>query len=107
MNAPTGEWKIMWAGGFFAITLALWFAVWMRLYGKYSIWHYQSQLEINFGFNYNIEVYPEYPSTVSEEGRKLNLKRQILLEADPVDGLASKWDYENNRWKNGRPWWWF
>lgn len=35
-NAPTGEWKLVVAGGLFAIALALWFSVWLRLYGTFS-----------------------------------------------------------------------
>lgn len=34
-NAPTGEWKLAVAGALIASALALWFAVWMRLYGTY------------------------------------------------------------------------
>lgn len=44
---------------------------------------------------------------MTEEGRKMQLKIMIDHEVDPVDGLASKWDYENNKWKNPRPWYWF
>lgn len=32
-NAPTGEWKLAIAGGLIAIGLALWFSVWLRVYG--------------------------------------------------------------------------
>lgn len=34
-EAPTGEWKLCVAGGLIAASLAIWFAIWMRTYGKY------------------------------------------------------------------------
>lgn len=36
-NAPTGEWKLALSGGLIAIGLALWFSIWLRLYGTYSM----------------------------------------------------------------------
>lgn len=36
-QAPTGEWKLAITGALLAATIALWFAVWMRLYGKVVI----------------------------------------------------------------------
>lgn len=48
----------------------------------------------------NIYVYDEMPVTFDEEHQKAQLKRMIALEVNPVTGLTSKWDYENNRWKN-------
>lgn len=35
-EAPTGEWKLCVAGGLIATALAIWIAIWMRLYGKYK-----------------------------------------------------------------------
>ncbi|KAI5641202.1 cytochrome c oxidase subunit IV domain-containing protein [Phthorimaea operculella] len=32
------------------------------------------------------------------ENQKAQLKRMLDLKVNPIDGLASKWDYENNRW---------
>lgn len=36
-QAPTGEWKLCVAGGLIAATLALWIAVWMRVFGRKSL----------------------------------------------------------------------
>lgn len=44
-------------------------------------------------------VYSPVPVTFDEEHQKAQLKRMLDLKVNPVDGLASKWDYENNRWK--------
>jgi cytochrome c oxidase subunit 4 len=39
------------------------------------------------------------PDSTSMERRQHQLRRQIDLRADPIDGVSSKWDYENDRWK--------
>ena len=49
---------------------------------------------------YLIVVYDELPVTFDEEHQKAQLKRMIDLEINPIDGLTSKWDYQNNKWKN-------
>jgi cytochrome c oxidase subunit 4 len=76
MRAPTGRWKstIGCAIGF--IALSWWMYVWAKVY-----------------------VYPPVPKTLSLENRQAQLRRMIDLRVDQVDGLSSKWDYENNRWK--------
>jgi len=75
-KAPNGDWKLCIAGALIALSLALWIAIWLRLY-----------------------VLPPYPSSLSEESRKAQLRRMLILEVDPIDGLSSKWDYENKKWK--------
>lgn len=35
LRAPTGEWKLCIGAGLIAATLAIWIAVWMRVYGNY------------------------------------------------------------------------
>lgn len=40
------------------------------------------------------------PITFDEEHQKAQLKRMLDLEINPVTGLSSKWDYNNNKWKN-------
>lgn len=46
-----------------------------------------------------ILVYSPIPDSLSEERQKAQLQRMLDLKVNPIDGLASKWDYENNRWK--------
>jgi cytochrome c oxidase subunit 4 len=38
-------------------------------------------------------------SVTNEEKRSAQLKRMIDIRVDPIDGLTSNWDYENNQWK--------
>lgn len=111
-GAPTGEWKLCLAGGFIAGALALWYMMWMKKYSKffsqYSRLINASPLQFNgfilkksckfFNFSIRI-VLPPLPESVSEESRKAQLKRALDLGIGHVDGLSSKWDYENKRWK--------
>jgi len=76
MWAPTGEWKTI-LGMSLLIMAGSW---WLFIAMKYF-------------------VYPPLPESMSLESRQAQLKRMIELRVDPVDGLASKWDYENNKWK--------
>lgn len=40
------------------------------------------------------------PDTITNmEKKQAQLRRMIDMRVDPIDGLTSKWDYENNRWK--------
>ncbi|XP_049880226.1 cytochrome c oxidase subunit 4 isoform 1, mitochondrial-like [Pectinophora gossypiella] len=75
-QAPTGEWK-----GAFG---------WALVIGSLSVWIY---------FGMKLFVYSPLPESLSEERQKAQLKRMLDLKVNPVDGLASNWDYENNRWK--------
>ena len=44
-------------------------------------------------------MYEPFPSSFSEEAQAAQLKRMIDLEVNPVEGLASKYDYEKGQWK--------
>ncbi|XP_044744926.1 cytochrome c oxidase subunit 4 isoform 1, mitochondrial-like [Coccinella septempunctata] len=50
---------------------------------------------------YGIEefVYPPLPESFKEENRRAQLRRMIDLQVNPIQGLASKWDYEKDEWK--------
>jgi len=76
MKAPTGEWKSNFGVALMFISSAFWLYILAKLF-----------------------VYPPLPDSCSLERRQAQLKRMIDLRVDPVDGLTSKWDYENNRWK--------
>jgi len=76
MQAPTGEWKMH-----LGITL-------MFISGAIIVCMLM-----------NTFVYQEMPVTFDEEHQKAQLKRMIDLEMNPIHGLASKWDYDNNKWK--------
>lgn len=100
MTAPTGEWKsiIGCALGFAA--LSYWMYMWAKMFGKkgreWNLFWRTFEITSIFG----LAVYPNMPDTITnEEKRSAQLKRMIDLRVDPVDGLTSNWDYENNRWK--------
>jgi len=76
MSAPTGEWKTIVGQALFGISLALWIYVWMKFY-----------------------VYPPLPTSFSYESKMAQLKRQIDMHAEPIDGLTSQWDYDRMKWK--------
>lgn len=40
------------------------------------------------------------PPTLSEERRISILKRILAFRMNPIDGISSKWDYENEKWKD-------
>ncbi|CAH2097978.1 unnamed protein product [Euphydryas editha] len=75
-QAPTGEWKGALGWALCLASLSLWIYMAMKMF-----------------------VYSPLPESFSEESQKAQLKRMLDLKVNPVDGLSSKWDYENNRWK--------
>ncbi|KAK2085596.1 Cytochrome c oxidase subunit 4 isoform 1, mitochondrial [Saguinus oedipus] len=44
-------------------------------------------------------VYGPLPHTFDKEWVAMQTKRMLDLKVNPVDGLASKWDYEKKEWK--------
>jgi len=77
MRAPSGEWKSIMGCTLGLMALSYWMYMWAKVF-----------------------VYPPMPDTIlNEEKRSAQLKRMIDIRVDPVDGLTSNWDYENNRWK--------
>lgn len=76
MRAPDGRWKSIVGCVLGFLSLGCWMYIWEKLY-----------------------VYPPLPDSFSLERKQAQLKRMIDLKVDPIDGLTSNWDYENNRWK--------
>nr|AAA74396.1 cytochrome c oxidase subunit IV [Urechis caupo] len=76
MKAPNGEWKSVLAGVILGISLTGWVMIWMKQ-----------------------NVYPPLPHTINEEYKEGNLKMMVKQNQGPITGVASKYDYENNRWK--------
>jgi len=77
MRAPTGQWKSIVGCVLGFISLSWWIYIWEKLY-----------------------VYPPMPDTITNmEKKQAQLRRMIDMRVDPIDGLGSKWDYDNNRWK--------
>ncbi|XP_002761277.1 cytochrome c oxidase subunit 4 isoform 1, mitochondrial [Callithrix jacchus] len=44
-------------------------------------------------------VYGPLPHTFDKEWVAMQTKRMLDLKVNPVDGLASKWDYDKKEWK--------
>uniref|UniRef100_T1JMD6 Cytochrome c oxidase subunit 4 n=1 Tax=Strigamia maritima TaxID=126957 RepID=T1JMD6_STRMM len=76
MNAPTGDWKFMLSGIFAACSMVIWFYVWMHKY-----------------------VYGPLPPSFSPEAQKAQMQRMLDLRINPIEGISSKYDFENDRWK--------
>ncbi|XP_015915046.1 cytochrome c oxidase subunit 4 isoform 1, mitochondrial [Parasteatoda tepidariorum] len=76
-RAPNGDWKYMIGGTFAFMGLMLWAYYLMKIY-----------------------VYPPLPYSMTPEHQSKMLERMIQLRVDPIDGLTSKYDYENNKWKD-------
>jgi len=77
-NEPTGEWKKILGISMFFISLAIWGVVWLKMF-----------------------VYAPQPTTISDvEHQKAQIKRMIDMRVNPIDGFASRYDYENNKWKD-------
>ncbi|XP_073962950.1 cytochrome c oxidase subunit 4 isoform 1, mitochondrial-like [Choristoneura fumiferana] len=74
---PTGLWKVVIGGIFFTTSFAFWF--------------------ISFYHNYVQEPVPE---SYGLEPRMAQLRRMLELHVQPIEGLSSKWDYDNDRWKS-------
>jgi len=76
MEAPTGEWKVFLAMTILAFGLTGWILYFMKT-----------------------QVYGPLPYSYTPEHRRKVLKREIDEGQGHLYGVASKWDYENLRWK--------
>ncbi|KAG8240425.1 hypothetical protein J437_LFUL003139 [Ladona fulva] len=76
MKAPTGEWKSVVGLALFFVSFAMWGYMGLKLF-----------------------VYKPLPESFTEERKQAQLQRMIDIGVNPVDGVASKWDYEKNAWK--------
>jgi len=71
-----GDWKLT----FGVMFMGLAFSLWMWFFCK-------------------VFVYKPVPDSFSDEGRLARLRYDIAIRKDPVQGIASKWDYEKDQWK--------
>jgi len=71
-----GEWKMLMGIWFGALALCLWMWFYIKIY-----------------------IYNPLPDSFSEEGRLDRLRFDIAIRKNPVQGIASKWDYEKDQWK--------
>ncbi|XP_043562550.1 cytochrome c oxidase subunit 4 isoform 1, mitochondrial isoform X5 [Chiloscyllium plagiosum] len=46
-----------------------------------------------------LKLYMDVPHTFSNEWKAKQTKRMVDMRINPIQGFASKWDYEHNKWK--------
>lgn len=95
------DWKAAWGYSLIVMSLSLWLYMFLKLYGTYGKYNRNSVLSYAFDnfIIFDVSAFNPIPESFSEANQKLQLKRMLDLQVNPVDGLSSKWDYENNRWK--------
>ncbi|XP_050050878.1 cytochrome c oxidase subunit 4 isoform 1, mitochondrial-like isoform X1 [Dermacentor andersoni] len=76
MNASRNEWKPILGNVCLLLGCTLWVWIFLKKF-----------------------VFGPLPQSTTLEARQAQLQRMIDLRVNPVEGIASKWDYENNRWK--------
>ncbi|KAJ0171588.1 hypothetical protein K1T71_013138 [Dendrolimus kikuchii] len=73
---PTGQWKMIVGVALIGVSFAFWC----------------------FIFNHYYVSEPR-PISFSKMSQKMQLRRMLEIRANPIDGISSKWDYDNERWK--------
>ncbi|XP_049537144.1 cytochrome c oxidase subunit 4 isoform 1, mitochondrial [Anopheles darlingi] len=76
MKYPTGEWKACIGAALIVTSMSLTGMLLLKAF-----------------------VYEPIPETFDEEHQKAQLKRMLDLNINPIHGVSSKWDYDNNKWK--------
>ncbi|XP_005260637.1 cytochrome c oxidase subunit 4 isoform 2, mitochondrial isoform X2 [Homo sapiens] len=46
-----------------------------------------------------VALFPPKPITLTDERKAQQLQRMLDMKVNPVQGLASRWDYEKKQWK--------
>ena len=60
----------------------------------YDFWFAKKKLIHNI-----VVVYAPLPETFAPEKQQAQLERMLNMQIGPIEGLASKYDYEKGRWK--------
>ncbi|XP_046923642.1 cytochrome c oxidase subunit 4 isoform 2, mitochondrial isoform X2 [Lynx rufus] len=76
MNRRSNEWKTVMGCVFFFFGFTALMIWWQRIY-----------------------VFPKKPVTLTDEWKAQQLQRILDMKGNPVQGLASRWDYEKKEWK--------
>ncbi|XP_043562547.1 cytochrome c oxidase subunit 4 isoform 1, mitochondrial isoform X2 [Chiloscyllium plagiosum] len=76
IDEGSNEWKSVIGGTLFLLGLTGLYFAWQRVY-----------------------VYMDVPHTFSNEWKAKQTKRMVDMRINPIQGFASKWDYEHNKWK--------
>ncbi|XP_045455956.1 cytochrome c oxidase subunit 4 isoform 1, mitochondrial-like [Melitaea cinxia] len=75
-KAPTGQWKFIMGWVFIVVSFGFWASMFCHYY-----------------------VFEPLPSSFSKSSQKAQLRRMLELHVNPIDGISSKWDYDNDKWK--------
>lgn len=75
-EAPRGDWKFVVGMIGFAMGTVLWAMMGLKTF-----------------------VLPPLPKSLSDEAKEAQMRRMINARTNPIEGIASKWDYEKNTWK--------
>ncbi|KAL0812165.1 hypothetical protein ABMA28_009542 [Loxostege sticticalis] len=73
---PTGQWKFVLGCVLITTSFAFWVAMFQHYY-----------------------VHEPLPVSLSKAAQKAQLRRMLEIRVNPIDGISSKWDYDNDRWK--------
>ncbi|KAL4717680.1 hypothetical protein ACJJTC_000829 [Scirpophaga incertulas] len=73
---PTGMWKVVVGCVLITTSFGFWAAMFFHYY-----------------------VTEPLPVSFSKQSQKAQLRRMLELRVNAVDGISSKWDYDNDRWK--------
>ncbi|XP_026727525.1 cytochrome c oxidase subunit 4 isoform 1, mitochondrial-like [Trichoplusia ni] len=74
---PTGQWKGILGLGLVCCSFTFWVFMFNHFY-----------------------VYEPLPPTLAKAAQKAQLRRMLELRVNPIDGISSKWDYDNEKWKD-------
>ncbi|XP_049880353.1 cytochrome c oxidase subunit 4 isoform 1, mitochondrial-like [Pectinophora gossypiella] len=73
---PTGQWKFIVGWGLFFISFGFWIAIFYK--------------------SFVCEPLPEH---LNKENQKAQLRRMLEIRANPIDGISSLWNYDEDNWK--------
>ncbi|XP_004630842.2 cytochrome c oxidase subunit 4 isoform 2, mitochondrial isoform X3 [Octodon degus] len=76
MNRRSNEWKTVTGCVFFFMGITALLVWWLR-----------------------VHVFPEKPITLTDEWKARQLQRVLDMKANPVQGLAARWDYARREWR--------
>ncbi|KAJ2940952.1 hypothetical protein O0L34_g10214 [Tuta absoluta] len=75
-QASTGQWKLILGGVLFTTSFGFWVMMLQHFY-----------------------VNEPLPISLSKESQQAQLRRMLELHVNPIDGISSLWDYDNDMWK--------
>ena len=112
MQAPTGEWRSIWAGVFYGWAFTLLMLLFLHEYGTKIVYmscvrcqlpavlkNCKLLISCHDSFYFMLLVYPPKPRTITREWQEATVEKMIQARQQPVTGVSSLWDYEKGQWK--------